>query len=463
MTLADTSMAARVRRLREEFERGTTRSLEWRRGQLRAVQKLLRVREADLVEAMRLDLGRPATESWVIDFAVTIQEVKYALRHLDRWASPHAVRVPLIEQPATARIVPEPLGVVLIIAPWNYPVQLLIAPMIGALAAGNCIVAKPSEVAEHSAALITRLAAEYLDPRCVAVINGGVAETQELLSLRFDHILFTGSGRIGRLVMEAASRHLTPVTLELGGKSPVIVDRDADLEVAARRIAHGKFINAGQSCVAPDYVLLHRAVESAFLDHLAGAVRAFYGDDPRTSPDYARIVSVRHFDRLAGLLNAGGYDGIVIGGETDAATRYMAPTILRRCRANAAVMEDEIFGPILPVIAVDDLDAAIAFINARPKPLALYLFADADSTRERVLGETSSGAVGINTTMHHMAIPSLPFGGVGLSGMGAYHGRFGFDTFSHQKAVLSKATQPDLPPVYPPYGGIRTSIIRRLV
>jgi aldehyde dehydrogenase (NAD+) len=463
MVEADVSGAARVRRLHEEFARGTTRPLEWRRGQLQAIHRLLRDRETDLVEAMRLDLGRPAAESWVTDLAVTLQEVKYALRHLDRWAGPEPVRVPLVEHPAAAKIVREPLGVVLVIAPWNYPIQLLIVPVIGALAAGNCVVAKPSEVAGHCAALIARLADDYLDSRCVAVVNGGVPATQELLAQRFDHIFFTGSSRVGRLVMEAASRHLTPVTLELGGKSPVIVDEAADLEVAARRIAHGKFLNAGQSCVAPDYVLVHRAVETALLERLVEATRAFYGREPRASADYGRIISDRHVQRLAGLLQAGGYDEIVLGGQVEPADRYVAPTILRRCRPDAAVMEDEIFGPILPVVAVDDVDAAIEFVNARPKPLALYLFSDAEPAIERVLACTSSGGVGINTTMHHMAVPALPFGGIGASGTGAYHGRWGFETFSHRKAVFTKATRPDLPLVYPPYKKTYTRIVRRLI
>jgi len=449
-----------VKRLRASFATGRTRPLAWRREQLQQLRKLLKEHGQELVDAIHRDLGRPDLEGWVSDVAFTATEVDLALRNLERWTRPERVRTPLNQQPASARIVREPLGVVLVIAPWNYPVQLLLSPLVGALAAGNCVVLKPSEVSAHCSEILARLVPRYLDTECVAVVEGGVEETTALLEQRFDHIFYTGNGRVARVVMEAAARHLTPVTLELGGKSPCIVDDDVDLDVAARRICWGKFMNAGQTCIAPDYVLVHESREQALLDAMKEAVAEFYGDDPRHTPDYGRIIDERHHARLSALLSSG---EVVTGGQTDASERYIAPTILRQVAPDSPAMQDEIFGPILPVLTVPDVDAAISFVNARPKPLALYVFTRRKEVEDRVVAETSSGGACVNATIWHIANPGLPFGGVGPSGMGAYHGRGSFETFSHRKGVVSKSTSIDPKMAYPPYTRIKQAIVKRLL
>jgi aldehyde dehydrogenase (NAD+) len=371
--------------------------------------------------------------------------------------------VPLVQQPATARVVREPLGVVLVIAPWNYPIQLLLEPMIAAIAAGNAVVGKPSEITAACSEVLGRLIPQYLDPDAIAVVEGGVEETTELLEQRFDHILYTGNGRVGRIVAGAAAKHLTPVTLELGGKSPVIVHSDADVPMAAKRIAFGKWINAGQTCIAPDYVLVHRDVERALVEGIRNVANQFFTDDPKTSPDYARIVNDSHFQRLAGLLDQGGFTEVVVGGEVDPDDRYIAPTVLRGVDPSAPVMQEEIFGPILPVIAVDSLDEAIRFVNERDKPLSLYVFSRSKEAQKRVLERTSSGGACINATVLHFAVPGLPFGGVGESGYGAYHGREGFETFSNRKPILSKPAKLDPPVAYPPWTGLKRRVLRRML
>lgn len=451
-----------VASLRRTFEDGLTRPLEWRREELRAMQRMLREGEDELLEALRADLGKPAVEARLTDLSLVDGEIGHMLRNLGRWTRPERVGVPAVQQPGHAMVVREPLGVALVVAPWNYPVQLLVLPMAAAVCAGNCVVAKPSELAPHTSAAIARLAERHLDRRAVAIVEGGVSETQELLAERFDTIFYTGNGRVGRIVMEAAARHLTPVTLELGGKSPAIVDAQVDLTVAARRIAWGKFLNAGQTCVAPDYVLVHRSVEDELVKALGCSLRAFYGENPRQSGDYGRIVNERHFDRLAGLLSSTTAE-TAVGGETDRSERYVAPTILTGVNPKDPVMEDEIFGPILPVIAVDDVEDAVRFVRGRPKPLALYVFSRSKDVVDQVLAGTSSGGAGVNCTVVQLAVPGLPFGGVGPSGMGAYHGRQGFETFSHRRAVLSKPTTPDLPVQYPPYTKAKEWVLKKML
>jgi aldehyde dehydrogenase (NAD+) len=370
----------------------------------------------------------------------------------------------VIFQPAKARIVPEPVGVALVIAPWNYPLQLMMLPMASAIAAGNAVIGKPSELAPATSEAMAQLVEKHLDPDAVAIVEGAVPETQALLAERFDHIFYTGNGTVARIVMEAAAKHLTPVTLELGGKSPAIVDRHVDLDGAARRITYGKFINAGQTCVAPDYILVHESVEQPFIDRMVANVRTFYGSDPKASSDYGRIVNERHFDRLVGLLEKAQGQAVIGGAaEVDKSQRYIPPTIIRGAAQDAPLMQEEIFGPILPVISVPDVDAAISFINARPKPLSLYVFSKEDSVSKRVVQRTSSGSACINTCVVQIGIPDLPFGGVGDSGIGSYHGRQGFDTFSHLKSVLEKPTKPDPPLLYPPYTKTRQSMLRRLM
>jgi aldehyde dehydrogenase (NAD+) len=449
-----------VEALRASFEEGTTRPAAWRKGQLDQIVRLMDEHGDDFVAALKTDLGKPALEARITDISIVKAEALLAKKHLAHWMRPQKVRTPLEQQPAHARILREPLGVVLIIAPWNYPIQLLLSPLVGALAAGNCVVLKPSEVTPHVSELLGRLVPRYLDTGCIALVQGGAEETTALLKERFDHILYTGNGSVGRIVMEAAAQQLTPVTLELGGKSPCIVDRDVELEVCARRIAWGKFLNAGQTCIAPDYVLVHESREAELLEALKRSLREFYGEEPKRSKDFGRIVNERHHRRLAVLLKDG---EIVVGGEVDEAERYIAPTILRNVSPQAPVMSDEIFGPILPVLTVRSMDEAIRFVNARPKPLALYVFTRHPKVEEEVLSRTSSGGACVNATLWHLANANLPFGGVGPSGMGAYHGRDSFETFSHRRGVVTKSTRLDPKIAYPPYTRLKTQILKRLL
>ena len=422
--------------------------------------ELLEENEDELLAALRADLGKPSVEGYVTDIAFVLSELRLMVRNLEKWNAPVRVRTPLASMPGRSRLVPQPLGVVLVIAPWNYPVQLLLVPAAGAIAAGNAVVMKPSEISSHTSALLARLVPRYMDSRAVAIVEGGVPETTELLRQRFDHIFYTGNGTVGRIVMSHAANHLTPVTLELGGKSPAIVDSSARLAVTARRIAWGKWLNAGQTCVAPDYVLVERSRELALVEELTKCIGEFYGSDPATSDSYGRIVSDRHFDRLVGMID----DGTVATGGTSSRTdRYVAPTILTNVKLDGRMMTEEIFGPLLPIIPVDDIDAAIAFVRSRPHPLALYVFAEDDRVIDRVVDETSAGGVTVNGTLLHLTNPQLPFGGVGESGMGAYHGISGVRTFQHLKPVLSRGTRPDPRVAYPPYTKTKLRIIRRLL
>ena len=431
--------------------------------QLRQLKRLLEENDERISAALAADLGKSPIESFTTETSFVIGEVEHALEHLGAWMQPIRVRVPLTLRPGNARVIRQPLGVVLIMAAWNYPLHLTLAPLVGALAAGNTAVLKPSEAAPATSAMIAELVPRYLDGRVVQVIEGGVEQTTAVLAERFDHILYTGGGAVAHIVMRAAAEHLTPVTLELGGKSPAIVAADADLDVAARRITWGRFTNAGQTCVAPDYVLVVRSVEDQLLGAVLRSVHDFYGENPQTSPDYGRIINDRHFDRLVGLLEAGGYEAVVTGGSSDRDTRYLAPTVLAGVDPAAAVMSEEIFGPILPVVPVDSLDEAVAFVTARPHPLALYLFTEDGPTAERVIERTRSGGVAVNHTMIQLAVPDLPFGGIGASGIGAYHGEAGFDRFSHRRAVLTKATKPDPSVSYPPYKRWKEAILRRVL
>jgi aldehyde dehydrogenase (NAD+) len=452
-----------VKRLRATYESGRTRPAAWRKEQLRALDSLLRDGEAELLDALRRDLGKPSLEGFITDIAFVRSEIDETLRHLDGWMKPEKVAVPVKQQPGRARIHRDPRGVVLIIGPWNYPVQLLLAPLVGAIAAGNCATLKPSEVAPNVSAALARLVPRFLDPDAFVVVEGGVPETTALLEQRWDHIFYTGNGNVGRIVAGAAAKHLTPVTLELGGKSPAIVDRAANIDVAARRIAWGKYLNAGQTCIAPDYVLVDRAVEDEFVAKLRAAVGEFYGTDPRTSEDYGRIVDERHFARLLGLLDGPGTGEIAYGGQHDEATRYIAPTGLVGTEPTSALMQDEIFGPLLPILAVDGADRAIDFVKERDKPLALYLFSEDGDVVDHILDETSSGGACVNATLFQITVPGLPFGGVGESGTGAYHGRATFETFSHRKSVFTRPTRPDLKLLYPPYRGLKATLIRRFL
>ena len=380
-SLSDKEVAQLVERLRKSFDSGVTRPAEWRINQLRQLARMIEDEEPTFLAALKSDLGKSEFEGWLAETGFVLNEVKVAIKDLRRWMRPRRVSAPIVVQPGKATIYPEPLGVALIISPWNYPFQLVVSPLVGALAAGNCVVLKPSEVAPATSAALAALLPKYLDQDCVAVVEGGVPETTSLLAQRFDHVFYTGNGTVGRIVMEAAAKHLTPVVLELGGKSPCIVDRDVDLEVTARRIAWGKFFNAGQTCVAPDYVLVHESMHKQFLDKLAATIREFYGDDPQKSPDYGRIVNARHHKRLSALLESG---KIFVGGKTDVADRYIAPTVLTDVSPDSAVMSEEIFGPILPVLTVSSFDEAVS-LRERPRqaPRALRLQQRRRSSRQR--------------------------------------------------------------------------------
>jgi aldehyde dehydrogenase (NAD+) len=453
---------ALVEALRATFATGRTKPLAWRKQQLAGLRRMMEEGEDELVEALKLDLGRPRVEAFAADIGHTKAELRHIYRHVGDWMKPTRVKVPMAAAPGKAFVHRDPLGVALVIAPWNYPFQLLVEPIAAAIAAGNCVVGKPSELAPACSAAIARLLPRYVDSDAVVIVEGAVDETTALLGQRWDHIFFTGSTAVGRIVAEAAAKHLTPTTLELGGKSPTYVHASANLDVAARRIAWGKFLNAGQTCIAPDYVLADRDIRDQLVERLTAQIGEFYGTDAQQSASYGRIVNTRHLDRLSRLL-VDGIGTVVTGGRVDKADRFIEPTISVDPHPDSAVMNEEIFGPILPVLAVDGPAAAAAFITARPKPLALYVFADDDHQVDSIIEETSSGGVCVNQTLMHLLPPDLPFGGVGDSGMGAYHGKSGFDAFSHRKSVLTKPTRPDLKMLYPPYRRVSEWIIRKIL
>ncbi len=444
---------------RDFFQTGKTKDINFRFQQLKTLKKVIIEYESAIFQVLKADLNKPELETFATETVLILKEIDYAIKHLKSWTKPQKVAVPVQLLPAWARIYPEPLGVVLIIGSWNYPFQLIIAPLVGAIAAGNCAILKPSELAPHTSRIVCEMLLKHFDQAYIAVVEGGVETSQQLLAEKFDHIFFTGGIAVGKIVMEAAAKHLTPVTLELGGKSPCIVDSDVNIELTARRITWGKFINAGQSCIAPDYVLVNKAIKENLLDAIQGCIQEFYGNNPANSSDYGRIINHQHFERLVNLLKDG---KIIIGGQTNPTERYIAPTVIDRVSLTDSVMQEEIFGPILPVIEYTDITEAIAMINSRPSPLALYLFSNNKNLQQRVCQETSSGGVGINNTMMYMSVSSLPFGGVGNSGLGSYHGKASFDTFSHHKSVLHKPFLLDFKFVYPPYKG-KLSWLKRLL
>ncbi|MET9462713.1 aldehyde dehydrogenase family protein [Streptomyces canus] len=422
-----------VGRLRATFNTGVTRPLDWRVDQLQRLRALLVENEQELIDALWADLRKNAAEAKMQEIDFTVADIDEALANLENWLQPRPVEVPAHFGPTTtAYTTYDPLGVVLVIAPWNFPLHLLIDPIIGALAAGNTVVAKPSEMSVHTSAVASRLLREYFDADVLTVVEGGAEETTALLAQRFDHIFYTGNGTVGRIVMAAAAKNLTPVTLELGGKSPVFVAPDADVDETAKRLVGAKFGNAGQQCIAPDYVLADPATAAALVPALRAAVDAQFGATPQTSADFGRIINERHFDRLTALLDSG---RAAVGGRHDRDDLFIAPTVLTDVDPASSVMQEEIFGPILPVVEVEDLDAAIAFINERDKPLALYAFTTSEAIKSRLVKETSSGGVAWGQPVIQLLMPGLPFGGVGESGLGRYHGRYSLETFSHLKAV----------------------------
>ena len=454
------TISSTVARARAAYNTGTTRPLSWRRAQLQRMIDMIEENEEEFLAALRADLGKPTAEGFITDLAFVTGEIKLMLKNLKKWNKVEKVPTPLVAMPAKSQLIPEPLGVVCVIAPWNYPVQLLLVPAAGAIAAGNAVVMKPSEVSPNTSDVLARLCAKYLDQNAITLVEGGVAETTELLAQKFDHIFYTGNGKIGRVVMAAAAVNLTPVTLELGGKSPVIIDESANIAVAARRVAWGKWLNAGQTCVAPDYVLVSEKVEAKFVDALRTSLHDFYGDNPHTSDSYGRIVSPRHFDRLVSLMSGG---TAIIGGESARDDRYIAPTVLGNVNLDSPLMQEEIFGPLLPIISVKNTKQAIDFITARDHPLALYVFAEKNSVIDDVLANTTAGGVTVNGTLLHLTSPHLPFGGVGESGMGAYHGKAGVRIFQHMKPVLRRGTKIDPKMTYPPYTDAKMKIFRKVL
>ncbi|HOW73043.1 MAG TPA: aldehyde dehydrogenase [Phycisphaerae bacterium] len=436
-----------IARQRADFQTGATRSVAFRLCQLKNLYSAIESGEEALINALHGDLRKSPQEAYVTEIGLVLGEIRHALRNLPSWARPQRRRSSLLTWPARGLICPEPYGVALIIGPWNYPFQLLLAPLVGAIAAGNCVVLKPSEFAPQTAAAIARLIGTVFPEEYIAVVQGQRDVAEALLREKWDMVFFTGSTSVGRAVMTAAARHLTPVTLELGGKCPCLVCADAPLEIAARRIVWGKFMNAGQTCVAPDHVLVDQRVGDKLVDSMKRVLREFYGDDPRNNPNYGRIVNRRHFDRLIGYLGSG---RILCGGGHDGGDLYIAPTILTDVATDAPVMQEEIFGPILPILEFTALDEALTSLRDRSTPLALYLFTGNRAIQERVLAGTRSGGVCINDTVSHIVGHNLPFGGLGESGMGAYHGRASFDCFSHRRSVLRRSLAFDPKLRYPP-------------
>lgn len=440
---------AMVNAQRDYFLTQATKPYAFRMRMLDALDAWIEANEEKILSALAEDLGKSAYEGYLTEIAMVKQELRDAKRNLKRWMRPRRARVAMGQLPGRCQIYREPYGVALIMSPWNYPFQLTVAPLIGAICAGNCAVVKPSAYSSATSKLLRGMAEALFEPRYIAAVEGGREENAGLLEQKFDFIFFTGSPAVGRLVMQKAAAHLTPVSLELGGKSPVIVDETADIALAARRIVWGKFLNAGQTCVAPDYVLVHHSREQRLLEALIGEVRAMYTSAPLRNPDFPRIINLRHFERLVGLMQSG---VISHGGQIDVWERRIAPTLLTDVTWDEPIMQEEIFGPLLPILTYRSLDEAIARIRERPKPLALYLFTQNAQTRKRVLEEVSFGGGCVNDTVLHLATPHMPFGGVGESGMGGYHGRYSFEAFSHPKSVLTRFAWPDISLRYPPYG-----------
>lgn len=431
------------------YHTGTTKEWRFRSENLRLLSYAIKKYENDIMEALRLDLNKAPFEAYATEIGIVLEEINYILKNMKRLLKVEKVRTPLTQFPSVSRIYKEPYGNVLIIAPWNYPFQLAIEPLIGAMASGNCVVIKPSELAPATSAVIKKIIESVFDEDYIAVIEGGIEVNQSLLENKFDLIFFTGSTSVGRIVMEKAAKHLTPVVLELGGKSPCIIDKTADIKMAAKRIAWGKGLNAGQTCVAPDYLLVHKEVKSDLIVELKKNMENFFGQDPTKNPDYPKIINKKHFLRLNNLIETG---EVIFGGTSNVETNQIGLTLMDNVKWEDPIMQEEIFGPILPILVYEDFNEVVRLINNRPKPLALYLFTKSKEAEKKMIKEVSYGGGCINETTVHVASAYMEFGGVGESGMGSYHGKASIDTFSHRKSVLKKSNLIDLPVRYPPYG-----------
>ena len=446
---------------KEYYLSGETLSVKFRIEKLRLLKKVIKDNEEKLLSALKKDLNKSNFEGYVTEIGILYQEIDYAIKNVKKWAKREKKKTDIVYFPAKSYIYKQPYGVVLIISPFNYPIQLAFSPLIGAISAGNCAIIKPSEYAINSAVVIEEIINSTFDKRYINVIDplGGKETVSELLSLKFDYIFFTGSVRVGKIVMEAASKNLIPVTLELGVKSPCIVDRDANIKLSAKRIVWGKYLNVGQTCVAPDYVYVHKAVKEELLKEMVKEIESEYGKDAKKSEDYARIIRKEEVKRLQGYLDEG---EIYYGGEVDIEDRYISPTILTNIKENSKILEEEIFGPILPVYEFQDITEVIEYVNSKERPLALYYFSEDKNKIETVLSSTTSGGVTINDTIIHVSSTHIPFGGVGNSGMGNYHGKASFDTFTHKKSVVKRSTLMEFPFRFPPYKD-KLKLIKKLM
>lgn len=434
------------------FSTHQTKDIKFRKQQLKMLSKSIKHYENDLLDALHTDLGKSNVEAYATEIGILLKSIKLARKELKNWSKTKQVDTPLYLFPTKSYIKKDPYGTVLIIGPFNYPVQLTFEPLIGAIAACNTAIIKPSELTPNVSSVIRKIIENTFKPEYIAVVEGGIEETNHLIHLPFDYMFFTGSEKVGKIVYQAASENLVPVTLELGGKSPVIIDETANLKVASERIAFGKFTNAGQTCVAPDYILVDKKVKDDFIKSLKQTITEFYGSQIQNSPDFGRIVNNKHFNRLNDLLTQH-QNNVVFGGHSDETDLYIEPTIIDDVETSDLIMQEEIFGPLLPIISYEQFDEAFSIIQARSKPLSLYLFSEDENSTHRVLNELSFGGGAINDTLMHLANPNLPFGGVGLSGMGQYHGKYSFDTFSHDKSYTFKSTRLESSLYFPPYKG----------
>jgi aldehyde dehydrogenase (NAD+) len=448
-------MESIVNKQKEFFNSNATKPLKYRIDQLRKMKTALKTWEPALTKAIYQDFQKGDFNTYLTEFLGTYVDLDVSIKNLRSWASTKRVENNMLNFPGKSYIIPEPLGVCLVIGAWNYPLNLTITPVISAIAAGNTAILKPSEMTPNTSAAMAKMVAEYFDPAFLTVVEGGVEPTTELLAQKFDKIFFTGSPKVGRIVYQAAAKNLTPVTLELGGKSPLIVAPDADIKFCVKRLVWGKFLNAGQTCIAPDYAIVHKSIELPFLEAMKAEITATQFS--QANQNFAQVINEKNLDRLVALIKP---ENIFIGGKFDRVSRYLEPTVLTGVGPDDPVMEEEIFGPILPVLTYDDIDSAIAFIKSKPKPLALYLFSESSALRKKILNEISFGGGAVNEVLFHFANSELPFGGVGFSGMGSYHGEAGFRTFSHYKSIVQKPSWLEFPIRYYPYTGWKLSFIK---